>query len=93
MSKLPGLLPCPFCGNNISLVVMDENDVAACDCRSDRPYFTVCCSILEISPNTPNWKAGCGASGAFKPTRAEAIMAWNQRTERWECNVKTAKEA
>jgi hypothetical protein len=76
------LLPCPFCGNIVSVVVLDENELNGCDCRKENPYYAVCCAFNEVTPNTSNWKAGCGATGRFEPTKAEAIAAWNQRAER-----------
>jgi len=74
------LLPCPFCGNDATIVVLDENDLCGCDCVRSKPYFAIVCSISEISPvPTADWKPGCGASSGFAPTGEEAAKKWNRR--------------
>jgi hypothetical protein len=57
-------------------MVLDENETMNCDCedcdhKSDKPYYYVVCRA-----NTP---FGCGASGGLRPTKEEAIKAWNTR--------------
>lgn len=79
--------PCPFCGNDIAVTVLDQNEV---DCigessnnYSKEPYFqVVCCMNEEYSPvPIDNWHGGCGASSGYRKTREEAIEAWNRRIE------------
>lgn len=83
------LLPCPFCGSVRAPEVSDVGECEECskfdDCgrrlenrtcegcdRWERPMFVVC--NYNIS--------GCGASGPYRKTEAEAIAAWNSRAER-----------
>lgn len=83
------LLECPFCGSVRAPEVSDVGECEECskfdDCgrrlenrtcegcdRWERPMFVVC--NYNIS--------GCGASGPYRKTEAEAIAAWNSRAER-----------
>jgi Lar family restriction alleviation protein len=75
------LKPCPFCGESNTLFVADQNELEQTDDPVKNPYFTVVCSVNELETETPNWKAGCGASGGYRPTKEEAISAWNSRTK------------
>ena len=80
------LKPCPFCGSVRAPEVSDVGECEECskfdDCgrrlenrtcegcdRWERPMFVVC--NYNIS--------GCGASGPYRKTKAEAIAAWNSR--------------
>jgi len=76
------LKPCPFCGNQTSVGVFDENFIEIRDIENcvENPYFAVCCSVNDYGTETPNYTNGCGAMGGFKPTKKEAIENWNQRT-------------
>ena len=69
------LRPCPFCGTSNKLKVTPYR----ADDDGGEPFdwgFTVICSALGLS-HAPN--RGCGASGAWGETEAEAIAAWNRR--------------
>ena len=82
------LLPCPFCGSTRAPEISDVGECEECvrfdDCLHrqknhscegcdewERPMFVVC--NYNIS--------GCGTSGPYRKTRAEAIAAWNTRAE------------
>lgn len=82
------LLPCPFCGSTKAPEISDVGECEECvrfdDCLHrqknhscegcdewKRPMFVVC--NYNIS--------GCGTSGPYRKTRAEAIAAWNSRAE------------
>ena len=82
------LLPCPFCGSTRAPEVSDVGECEECsefdDCgrrlenhtcegcdRWERPMFVVC--NYNVS--------GCGASGPYRKTKAEAIAAWNNRAD------------
>ena len=82
------LLPCPFCGSVRAPEVSDVGECEECskfdDCgrrlenrtcegcdRWERPMVVVC--NYNIS--------GCGASGPYRKTEAEAIAAWNSRAD------------
>ena len=82
------LLPCPFCGSTRAPEVSDVGECEECskfdDCerrlenrtcegcdRWERPMFVVC--NYNIS--------GCGVSGPYRKTEAEAIAAWNTRAD------------
>ena len=88
MAEFVGLEPCPFCGSVRAPEVSDVGECEECsefdDCgrrlenhtcegcdRWERPMFVVC--NYNIS--------GCGASGPYRKTKAEAIAAWNSRAD------------
>ena len=73
------LKPCPFCGATKPLKVTsaaelncDDDDEFASWPHSDS--FAVMCDARR-----PGGPGGCGASGGFFGTEAEAIAAWNKR--------------
>lgn len=70
------LKPCPHCDKTKTLEIVSCQKVEGCEhfetCDID-PYVCVVCSVLE---------GGCGASGGYAPTEAEACEKWNTRTER-----------
>lgn len=70
------LLSCPFCGTSDKLTVT----VYQASDDGGEPFgwgFTVICNAAGFS-HVKN--RGCGASGAWGETEAEAIAAWNQRS-------------
>lgn len=72
-------LPCPFCGKADTPVIGRASDLLW-DEESEGPYphsdsFSVLCNAAR-----PDGPGGCGASGGYFPTEAEAIAAWNRRT-------------
>lgn len=88
MSDETTLLPCPFCGSDKAPEISDVGECEECisfdDCLRreknhtcegcdewERPMFVVC--NYNIS--------GCGVSGPYRKTKAEAIAAWNTRAE------------
>lgn len=72
------LKPCPFCGKHAtgtigraSEMLWDEDDGGP---YPHQDSFSVLCSAAK-----PDGPGGCGASGGYFPTEAEAIAAWNRR--------------
>lgn len=82
------LKPCPFCGSTRAPEVSDVGECEECanfdyclhrqknhTCEGcdewERPMFVVC--NYNIS--------GCGVSGPYRKTKAEAIAAWNSRVK------------
>ena len=66
--KTTELSPCPFCGNADALIIRRHNPS-----EGNLPELTtyaVCCNFLE---------GGCGASGGYRETEADAIEAWEER--------------
>lgn len=65
------LIPCPFCGLTDSLRVLDENEINEWEeFLLKNPWYAVlCCSTKE----------GCGATGGYRETEVEAVVAWNMR--------------
>ena len=71
------LLPCPFCGKSVCKVttaaeLAAEDDEDYIDEHS--PSWAVICDAHK-----PNGPGGCGASGGFFPSEAEAVSAWQAR--------------
>jgi hypothetical protein len=79
--------PCPHCGKSVACVVtaaqMWPDDPEA----SDSSYAVFC------DAQRPRGPGGCGASGGFFPTEAEAIAAWNRRASPDEHLLRQAAEA
>lgn len=70
------LKPCPICGKSVARIVSCyENSCkeADADCK-ECPCATVavCCDYN---------KGGCGATGGYRGTEIEAIVAWNRRVQ------------
>lgn len=73
---MEGLKSCPHCGSESAPEVSNCIEAEACErfeSCDENPYKTVVCNVHE---------GGCGATGGFYPTEAEAIAAWNARAER-----------
>lgn len=68
------LRSCPFCGgHNLRIISCDEDCCDDIDCSGcDTKTFAVCCPIHQ---------EGCGCSSGWKPTKEEAIKAWNNRVD------------
>ena len=82
MAETNYLLPCPFCGNDTAIRILDENDLCGCDCVTSKPHYAVVCCVNELSlVPMAGWKPGCGASGGFAPTGEEAAKKWNRRVD------------
>ena len=74
---LPGLKPCPYCGNR--------------DVRMTDSHEVLVDYGIDDDPGNPvNWAAvcdaatgknGCGATGGFADSEAAAVAKWNRRTE------------
>lgn len=64
------LKPCPFCGRNHGLLV------ASIPHRLDDVFYEQWTVYCDASGG----KGGCGASCGYHASEAEAIAAWNRRT-------------
>jgi hypothetical protein len=83
---MTNLKPCPFCGNETAIQVLDGNEIYLlteyCADYNPNAYYTVVCTVNEdMAVPSPNWKKGCGASGGYAKTKEEAIKLWNHRAE------------
>lgn len=67
---------CPFCGNTsaVRIVAASEDDYFD---ASNPESYAVFCDASRVYGKGPG---GCGGSGGFKDTRAEAVLAWNKRS-------------
>lgn len=74
------LKPCPFCLSN-NTYLLDANEIDQTTNPQTNPFWAVaCCMNQQEEMNVCN-KLGCGATGGYRPTRREAIEAWNRRIE------------
>lgn len=75
MSRKQYLKPCPFCGNDTTLVIANCRKLEDCEgfreCV-DEPYLSVVCDKTN---------GGCGASGGYAKDKAGAIVNWNERND------------
>lgn len=76
---------CPFCGNEVAVTVIYNQDeissLSGCDDGYQYShYYTVVCSVNDdnLVPSA-NWIAGCGGSGGHHSTEEGAIENWNKR--------------
>jgi hypothetical protein len=63
-------LPCPFCGSVTAPHAETDAEIEYKSEEDSTGYYAVCCNACN---------GGCGATGGFKPTEAEALAAWNAR--------------
>lgn len=75
------LTPCPFCGKSDTLVIGKASDVFAepDECGDPLPYMHTESYAVTCDASKPDGPGGCGASGGYKLTEAEAVSAWNAR--------------
>lgn len=72
------LKPCPFCGNNTAVCMVDNSD--STDGSELKPQYTVCCCVIEMSPvPQDDWRCGCGATSGWAKTKSDAAEKWNRR--------------
>lgn len=63
--------PCSFCGQIKSLIVGDHDRICGgIDPECVLEGYAVCCDFSQ---------GGCGATGGYRRTVAEAIKMWNRR--------------
>lgn len=84
--ELPHLTACPFCGKGHAAVLVSSNDMLRED---DEPYDTETFAVL-CDASSPGGPGGCGASGGYFHTKAQAVAAWNRRGQ---LVLETAEEA
>ena len=60
---------CPFCGGSDVCPVMNT-ELEGLEHSEGSGYFTVVCKYNN---------GGCGATSGYRPTRKDAIIAWNGR--------------
>lgn len=72
------LKPCPMCGKSVAVVSTHKEIFGEDEYYDDssEDTFAVFCDA-----SMPNGPGGCGASGGFARTEAEAIALWNRRAE------------
>ena len=74
------LKPCPFCGKTHTAEITTAQELAEQDSDYDGEFWQHSDSFAVIcNASRPNGPGGCGASGGFFATKAEAIAAWNRR--------------
>jgi hypothetical protein len=64
---------CPFCGKDDTPQLYLSSEINS-DAPAREPdaddWFAVCCDFNV---------GGCGGTGGYRPTKAEAVKAWNSR--------------
>ena len=78
---LDALTACPFCGKSNTLVIGKASDVFTepDECGDPLPYMHTESYAVTCDASKPDGPGGCGASGGYKLTEAEAVSAWNAR--------------
>ena len=75
------LSPCPFCGKAHTLKLTSAEELAREGDDFDDAIWPHSDSwAVMCDASRPDGPGGCGASGGFFPTEAEAVQAWNRRT-------------
>jgi hypothetical protein len=74
------MMRCPFCGKAHALKLMTAQELAEQDIDYDGEFWGHSDSwAVMCDASRPNGPGGCGASGGFFPSEAEAVAAWNRR--------------
>jgi hypothetical protein len=74
------LKACPFCGKTHTAKIIRAQELAEQDSDYDDEFWPHSDSFAVIcDASIPNGPGGCGASGGFFPTEAEAVAAWQRR--------------
>lgn len=69
------LKPCPICGKTETLKISDCVAIEDCD------RFEICDKVTFKLIVCDYNKGGCGTSSGYRPTKEQAIEAWNDRYE------------
>ena len=81
-SETQALKLCPFCGKHNTLTLTSSQELAAQDSKYDDEVWEHSDSwAVMCDAHRPGGPGGCGASGGFFATDAEAVAAWNKRAE------------
>lgn len=75
------LKPCPFCGQQKTLILIPASQYHADDEDDGYSYSHSETYAVMCDASSPGGPGGCGASSGFKPTEAEAVTLWNRRHE------------
>lgn len=70
------LKPCPMCCMSVAHVTTSSEMWPEHEDEGNAESYAVICDAHK-----PDGPGGCGASGGFRPTEAEAIAAWNRRAD------------
>ena len=71
---------CPFCGKNSTLKLTTAQELAEQDSAYDGEFWEHSDSwAVMCDAHRPGGPGGCGASGGFFASKAEAVAAWNKR--------------
>lgn len=73
------LKPCPHCGLLHTLKLTTAQELAEEGEDDPEPWMHSDSWAVICDMSRPNGPGGCGASGGFYPSEAEAIEAWNRR--------------
>jgi len=73
------LKPCPFCGKSHTLKLTTAEDMANEGEDDPLPWEHSAAWAVVCDASSPKGPEGCGATGGFMPTEAEAVAVWNTR--------------
>lgn len=68
------LLPCPFCGKRIA-IILTASELEDCDDTFEKLY-----GIENVAVVCTFNKGGCGATSGYRGSKKAAIKAWNKRS-------------
>lgn len=75
------LKPCPFCGKSHTLKLTTAEDMANEGEDDQLPWEHSASWAVVCDASSPKGPGGCGATGGFMPTEAEAVAVWNTRAD------------
>lgn len=73
------LKPCPHCGLAHTLELTTAQELAEEGEDDPEPWMQSDSWAVICDASRPSGPGGCGASGGFYPSEAEAVEAWNRR--------------
>ena len=84
---------CPFCGHAHALKLTTAQELAEDGEVDPEPWMHSDSWAVMCDASSPNGPGGCGASGGFFPTEAEAVRRWNARADAAEIDALRAEVA